>query len=89
MMQDPAIREMFEKLQSHPPAIAAMGKFVNILKEKGFEADKPPSATDLYKIFMDKESMKVIQELAAEMKNAGIDVGNETFMNMMKAVSKK
>lgn len=34
-MNDPAIRETFEKLSRHPPAIAAMQKVGDIIKGKG------------------------------------------------------
>lgn len=35
MMNDPKIRETFEKLSRHPPAIAAMQKVGDIIKGKG------------------------------------------------------
>lgn len=35
MMNDPQIRETFEKLGRHPPAIAAMQRVGDIIKGKG------------------------------------------------------
>lgn len=35
MMNDPKVRETFEKLSRHPPAIAAMQKVGDIIKGKG------------------------------------------------------
>lgn len=35
MMNDPHIRETFEKLSRHPPAIEAMQKMGDIIKSKG------------------------------------------------------
>lgn len=37
MMNDPKIRETFEKLSRHPPAIIAMQKVGEIIKSKGNE----------------------------------------------------
>lgn len=37
MMNDPKIRETFEKLSRHPPAIIAMQKVGDIIKSKGSE----------------------------------------------------
>jgi hypothetical protein len=37
MMNDPKIRETFEKLSRHPPAIIAMQKVGDIIKSKGNE----------------------------------------------------
>jgi hypothetical protein len=35
MMNDPQIRDTFEKLSRHPPAIAAMQKMGDVIKSKG------------------------------------------------------
>jgi hypothetical protein len=35
MMNDPLIRDTFEKLSRHPPAIMAMQKMAEVLKSKG------------------------------------------------------
>lgn len=45
MMNDPKIRETFEKLSRHPPAIIAMQKVGDIIKSKGNETS--PASDDL------------------------------------------
>ncbi|KAM0421175.1 hypothetical protein ACHAPT_011067 [Fusarium lateritium] len=55
MMNDPKIRETFEKLSRHPPAIIAMQKVGELIQSRGFEPGKPPSRLELVKLLMDKE----------------------------------
>ncbi|KAH7129060.1 hypothetical protein EDB81DRAFT_764208 [Dactylonectria macrodidyma] len=74
MMNDPKIRETFEKLSRHPPAIAAMQRVGDIIKEKGFDTTKPPSKMAMIRLMMDKEFQEAAQTLSTEMQNAGIDM---------------
>ncbi|EEU34993.1 uncharacterized protein NECHADRAFT_37325 [Fusarium vanettenii 77-13-4] len=75
MMNDPKIRETFEKLSRHPPAIIAMQKVGDIIKSKGrFEPGQPPSKMEVMKLLMDKEFRDAAQTLTTEMQNAGIEI---------------
>ncbi|KAM0484158.1 hypothetical protein ACHAP7_003672 [Fusarium lateritium] len=55
MMNDPQIRDTFEKLSRHPPAIAAMQKMGDVIKSKGLDTTQPPSKMDIMKLMMDSE----------------------------------
>ncbi|KAJ4178661.1 hypothetical protein NW755_013033 [Fusarium falciforme] len=83
MMNDPKIREMFEKLSRHPPAIIAMQKVGDIIKSKGFEPGKPPSKMEVMKLLMDKEFRDAAQTLTTEMQNAGIEINPDALMAMV------
>ncbi|KAH8663831.1 hypothetical protein BGZ61DRAFT_484889 [Ilyonectria robusta] len=77
MMNDPKVRETFEKLSRHPPAIAAMQKVGDIIKGKGFDATKPPSKMDMMRLMMDKQFQEAAQTLYDEMQNAGIEMDSD------------
>ncbi|KAL6916403.1 hypothetical protein FSST1_007898 [Fusarium sambucinum] len=83
MMNDPLIRDTFEKLSRHPPAIMAMQKMAEVLKGKGLDGSKPPSKMDLMKLMMDKEFRDASTELTTEMQNAGVEINPDVFMKMM------
>ncbi|KAG8672873.1 hypothetical protein FPOAC2_06286 [Fusarium poae] len=83
MMNDPLIRDTFEKLSRHPPAIMAMQKMAEVLKSKGVDGSKPPTKMDLMKLMMDKEFRDASTELTTEMENAGVEINPDVFMKMM------
>ncbi|KAF5017277.1 hypothetical protein F66182_10814 [Fusarium sp. NRRL 66182] len=88
MMNDPRIRETFEKLSRHPPAIAAMQRMGDIIKEKGLDASNPPTKMDLMKLMMDKGFRDAAQALTTEMQNAGVEINPDVFMKMMEGGNK-
>ncbi|KAM5346134.1 hypothetical protein ACJ41O_009139 [Fusarium nematophilum] len=67
MMNDPKIRDTFEKLSRHPPAIIAMQKVGDIIKSKGFEPGKAPSKMEVVKLMMDKEFREAAQTVFMKM----------------------
>ncbi|KAG4256579.1 hypothetical protein FPRO04_08156 [Fusarium proliferatum] len=83
MMNDPHIRETFEKLSRHPPAIEAMQKMGDIIKSKGLATSGPPSKMDIMKLMMDKEFRDAATTLTTEMQNAGVEINPDVFMKMM------
>ncbi|KAF5710083.1 7-aminocholesterol resistance [Fusarium mundagurra] len=83
MMNDPHIRETFEKLSRHPPAIEAMQKMGDIIKSKGLATSGPPSKMDIMKLMMDKEFRDAAMTLTTEMQNAGVEINPDVFMKMM------
>ncbi|KAF5563650.1 7-aminocholesterol resistance [Fusarium napiforme] len=83
MMNDPHIRETFEKLSRHPPAIEAMQKMGDIIKSKGLATSGPPSKMDIMKLMMDKEFRDAATKLTTEMQNAGVEINPDVFMKMM------
>ncbi|EWG54670.1 hypothetical protein FVEG_12822 [Fusarium verticillioides 7600] len=83
MMNDPHIRETFEKLSRHPPAIEAMQKMGDIIKSKGLATSGPPSKMDIMKLMMDKEFRDAATNLTTEMQNAGVEINPDVFMKMM------
>ncbi|KAJ4127828.1 hypothetical protein NW768_008105 [Fusarium equiseti] len=83
MMNDPLIRDTFEKLSRHPPAIAAMQRMGDVIKSKGLDTSKPPSKMDLMKLMMDKEFRDASTELTTEMQNAGVEINPDVFMKMV------
>ncbi|KAF4470788.1 hypothetical protein FALBO_2303 [Fusarium albosuccineum] len=89
MMNDPKVRETFEKLSRHPPAIIAMQKVGEIIKSKGFEPGQPPSKMEVVKLMMDKEFREAAQTLTTEMQNAGIEINPDVFMKMMEGDKSK
>ncbi|KAK7418025.1 hypothetical protein QQX98_004164 [Neonectria punicea] len=89
MMNDPKVRETFEKLGRHPPAIVAMQKVGEIIKSKGLEPGKPPSKMDMLKLMMDKDFREAAQTLTTEMQNAGVEINPDIFMKMMEADKSK
>ncbi|KAF5664802.1 7-aminocholesterol resistance proteini [Fusarium heterosporum] len=74
MMNDPAIRDTFEKLSRHPPAIAAMQKMGDVIKSKGLDTTQPPSKMDIMKLMMDSEFRDAATTLTTEMQNAGVEI---------------
>ncbi|KAF4449514.1 hypothetical protein F53441_7219 [Fusarium austroafricanum] len=77
MMNDPHIRETFEKLSRHPPAIAAMQKMGDVIKS--IDTTQAPSKMDIMKLMMDKEFRDAATELTTEMQNAGVEVNPDSF----------
>ncbi|KAM0342548.1 hypothetical protein ACHAPU_009399 [Fusarium lateritium] len=83
MMNDPQIRDTFEKLSRHPPAIAAMQKMGDVIKSKGLDTTQPPSKMDIMKLMMDSEFREAATTLTTEMQNAGVEINPDVFMKMM------
>ncbi|CAJ0546880.1 Ff.00g015070.m01.CDS01 [Fusarium sp. VM40] len=83
MMNDPQIRDTFEKLSRHPPAIAAMQKMGEVIKSKGLDTTQPPSKMDIMKLMMDSEFRDAATTLTTEMQNAGVEINPDVFMKMM------
>ncbi|KAM0185786.1 hypothetical protein ACHAPA_011974 [Fusarium lateritium] len=83
MMNDPQIRDTFEKLSRHPPAIAAMQKMGDVIKSKGLDTTQPPSKMDIMKLMMDSEFRDAATTLTTEMQNAGVEINPDVFMKMM------
>ncbi|EIN10865.1 hypothetical protein PUNSTDRAFT_132929 [Punctularia strigosozonata HHB-11173 SS5] len=82
---------IYKKIADNPEAIAAVNKLLELMKEKGFgfDAGKPPSPMQMFKIGRDPEVRQAIITALAQLESAGIDVTSKETMDEIMGANRK